>query len=264
MLVKARSVSRTMRILADYFLPHVGEVNFLEKAYHLGYMTQRLLAVAIGIDPPTDRDSYKCKRLTLIGPLMKDLFREYYEIQKKHIEKFFEYRYEFGKDTYYDLSDMIYRKYEEAFSERIVETGVRKAFKGSWGAYSHTKKVGIVQDMNRLSHNGMISHLRKTNLPMDASVKLVGPRVLHGSQWGVVDPIDTPDGGNIGLHKHLSMMTHVTTSMSREPLILWLTENASLKRLTDASPSRLGRMSKVLVNGFWVGCVSDPIVVSLR
>lgn len=264
MLVKARSVSRTMRILADYFLPHVGEVNFLEKAYHLGYMTQRLLAVATGIDPPTDRDSYKCKRLTLIGPLMKDLFREYYEIQKKHIEKFFEYRYEFGKDTYYDLSDMIYRKYEEAFSERIVEAGVRKAFKGNWGAYSHTKKVGIVQDMNRLSHNGMISHLRKTNLPMDASVKLVGPRVLHGSQWGVVDPIDTPDGGNVGLHKHLSMATHVTSAMSREPLIQWLTENTSLKRLTNASPSRLGRMSKVLVNGFWVGCVSDPITVSLR
>ena len=259
MFVKGRSVSRTMRILADYFLPHVGEVNFLEKAYHLGYMTNRLLSVAVGIEPETDRDSYKYKRLTIIGPLLKDLFREYYSIQQKEIQKFLEERYEFGKDTYSDLSNLIYRKYEECFSKRTLEEGVRKAFKGNWGAYAHTKKVGIVQDMNRLSHNGMISHLRKTNLPMDASVKLVGPRVLHGSQWGIMDPIDTPDGGNIGLHKHLSIMTHVTSALSREPLIEWLKTHVSLKSLEEAVPTRLGKMTKVVVNGFWVGCIADPI-----
>ena len=93
--------------------------------------------------------------------------------------------------------------------------------------------------MNRLSHNGMVSHLRKTNLPMDASVKLVGPRILHGSQWGIVDPIDTPDGGNVGLHKHVSMMTHVTSALSREPMIDWLRKHVSLKTLTESLPSQL-------------------------
>ena len=261
MFVKGRSISRTMRILADYFLPHVGEMNFLEKAYHLGYIVNRLLNVATGVEPVTDRDSYKYKRLRLIGPLIKDLFREYYAQQQKYIKKFFQYRYEFGKDTYSDLSKLIHRKYQEAFSNRMVEDGFRKAFKGSWGAYSHTKIVGIVQDLNRLSHNGMISHLRKTNLPMDSSVKLVGPRVLHGSQWGVVDPIDTPDGGNVGLHKHLSILTHVTTALSREPMIEWLKTNVSLKLLRECSPLYIGRLTKVFVNGFWVGCVADPQTV---
>ena len=261
LFVKGRSVTRTMRILADYFLPHVGEVNFQEKAYHLGHMVNRLLSVATGLESETDRDSYKFKRLALIGPLMKNLFSEYYKQQQKYIQKFFEHRYEFGKDTYSDLSNMIYRKYTEAFSNKIVEDGFRKAFKGNWGASSHTKQIGIVQDLNRLSHNGMISHLRKTNLPMDSSIKLIPPRVLHGSQWGIIDPIDTPDGGNIGLHKHLSIMTHVSTSLSREPMIEWLMKNSAMKRLNHLIPSSLNRMSKVFVNGFWAGCISDPMTL---
>lgn len=259
LLVKGRSVTRTMRILADYFLPHVGEVNFLEKAYYLGYLVNRLLSVATGNEQPTDRDSYKYKRLSLIGPLMKSLFREYYIQQQNHIRLSFETKYEFGKKTYSDLSTMIYKMYGEIFRKRIVETGFHKAFKGNWGASKHTKKVGIVQDLNRLSHNGMLDHLRKTNLPMDSSVKLVAPRVLHGSQWGIIDPIDTPDGGNIGLHKHLAMMTLVSPSIPREPIIKWLRTNTSLKELSHSVPTRMGKLTKVFVNGLWIGGVSTPM-----
>ena len=98
----------------------------------------------------------------------------------------------------------------QVFGQKIVEEGFRIAMKGNWGAHSHTKRVGIVQDLNRLSFNSALSHLRKTNLPLDSSLKVVGPRLLHGSQWGFVDPIDTPDGGNIGLHKHLSISTYIS------------------------------------------------------
>ena len=259
LLVKGRSVTRTMRILADYFLPHIGEVNFLEKAYYLGYLVNRLLSVATGIEKPTDRDSYKYKRLSLIGPLMKDLFREYYLQQQHHIRLSFETKYEFGKKTFSDLSIMIYKLYAEVFRKRIVETGFQKAFKGKWGATEHTRKIGIVQDLSRLSYNGMLDHLRKTNLPMDSSVKLVAPRVLHGSQWGLLDPIDTPDGGNIGLHKHLAMLTLVTTSISREPILKWLRTNTTLKELSNSTPIRMGKLTKIFANGLWAGGVSDPI-----
>ena len=259
LLVKGRSITRTMRILADYFLPHIGEVNFVEKAYYLGYLVNRLLSVATGIEKPTDRDSYKYKRLSLIGPLMKDLFREYYVQQQHHIRLSFETKYEFGKKTFSDLSIMIYKLYAEVFRKRIVETGFQKAFKGKWGATEHTRKVGIVQDMSRLSYNGMLNHLRKTSLPMDSSVKLVAPRVLHGSQWGMIDPIDTPDGGNIGLHKHLAMLTLVTTSISREPILKWLRTNTTIKELSGSTPVRMGKLTKIFVNGLWAGGVSDPI-----
>ena len=104
----------------------------------------------------------------------------------------------------------------------------------------------------------MISHLRKTNLPLDSSVKLVGPRVLHNTQWGFFDPIDTPDGANIGIHKHLSISAYITQGYSREPIISWLREKIDMKLIEDCSPILLSKMTKVFVNGLWAGAIDNP------
>ena len=45
-----------------------------------------------------------------------------------------------------------------------------------------------------------MNNLRKVILPLDASAKIVKPRLLHSSQHGYICPLDTPDGGNVGLH----------------------------------------------------------------
>jgi len=258
-LIKGRTIPRVLHILADYFLPHVGEINFLEKAYYLGHMVQRLYLVANGIETPTDRDNYKYKRVELIGSLLKDLFREYYLKFQSRVRLGFESKYEFNKEIYNDISKLIEETHPYAFELNLVEDGIKKAFKGNWGAEIHTKRIGVVQDLNRLSFNGMMSHLRKTNLPLDPSVKLVGPRVLHSSQWGIIDPIDTPDGGNIGIHKYLAILTYVTRNHSREPIIQWMQKHTELVALADSYPSQLGKMTKVFVNGFWTGCVQEPL-----
>jgi len=259
--IKGQTITKTLHILADYFLPHVGEMNFLEKAYQLGYMVQRLLYVASGIEEPTDRDNYKFKRVELIGPMMKDLFREYYANQQHHIRLTFERIYDPSQAEYNDISTLIYRNYKDVFRDRIVETGFKKAFKGDWGSEQHTKRIGVTQDLNRLSHNGMISHLRKTNLPMDASMKIVGPRLLHNTQWGLIDPIDTPDGGNVGLHKHLAIMSYITPELSRQPMLQWLQENTSVKPLSQCISTQLSNITKVIVNGYWCGVVNDPLTL---
>ncbi len=94
-----------------------------------------------------------------------------------------------------NFSNLIEANYRDFFKQRSVEAGFRKAFKGNWGSQERTRRLGVVQDVNRLSWNSFISQMRKLNLPLDASAKVVGPRHLHGSQWGYIDPVDTPDGG---------------------------------------------------------------------
>ena len=288
-LTKRGTVSSVLEILSDYFLPHVGELNFLEKAYFVGYMVNRLLKVYTKEEKPTDRDNFRFKRVELSGTLIYDLFREYYLIQKKDITRKIDEEYYYNKGQYKD-DDTLSRKekkqarmkektkeqdnsnrYKENFisliedntkkyfKDRIVEQGFKKAFKGNWGAEAHTKRLGAVQDLNRLSWNTFISHLRKINLPLDSSAKVVGPRLLNSSQWGYIDPIDTPDGGNIGLHKHMAISTYITSGSSSYPIIKWLRFNTPIRILLECSPEQLGSSIKIIVNGKWIGVIDSPI-----
>jgi DNA-directed RNA polymerase II subunit RPB2 len=288
-LTKRGTVSSVIEILSDYFLPHVGELNFLDKAYFLGYMVNRLLKVYTKEEKPTDRDNFRFKRVELSGSLLYDLFREYYLIQKKDITRKIDEEYYYHKGEYKE-DDTLSRKEKKQiktkdksnekkednkyknnfigliesnfkifFKDRLLEQGFKKAFKGNWGSDAHTKRIGAVQDLNRLSWNTFISHLRKINLPLDASAKVVGPRLLNSSQWGFIDPIDTPDGGNIGLHKHMSISTYITSGSSGYPIIKWLRINTPMRNILECSPEQLGSSSKIFVNGSWVGVIDTPI-----
>jgi DNA-directed RNA polymerase II subunit RPB2 len=284
-LTKRGTVSGVIEILSDYFLPHVGELNMLEKAYFVGYMTYRLLKVYTKEDKPTDRDNFRFKRVELTGTLIYDLFREYYIIQKKDIARKIDEEYYYHKGLYKE-DDGLTRKDKQSlkrkekvgeqnkysdnfigliesnvksfFKDRIVEQGFKKAFKGNWGSEAHTKRMGVVQDLNRLSWYTFISHLRKINLPLDSSAKVVGPRLLNSSQWGFIDPIDTPDGGNIGLHKHLSISSYITSGSSCHPIIKWIRSNTPLKLVLECNPEQMSSGSKVMVNGIWVGVTDKP------
>ena len=259
---KRRTMSGVMDILMNYFLPHIGTDNFLDKAYFIGYMVNKLLRVVTKEEKPTDRDNFKFKRVELSGTLMYDLFREYYLIQKRAISLKIdnEYYYHRGqyKNTIENFSTLIQNNYHEFFKERDIESGFKKAFKGNWGSEEHTKRVGVIQDLNRLSWNSFISQMRKFNLPLDSSAKVVGPRHLHSSQWGYIDPIDTPDGGNIGLHKHMAISTLVTSGTSSKPLIDWLRSKAGLRLLQECHPESISSSTKIMVNGVWIGVISEP------
>lgn len=259
--VKGKRPEHVLEILSDYFLPHIGEVNFTEKAYYLGYMVFRLLSVESGLEQPTDRDNYKYKRVETIGTLMRDLFREYFTIQQDTIRVQYDRRLTYHKGMYgNDLESLIRSFQKDVLTTRIVEKGFKDAFKGSWGAKPHTKRVGILQEFNRLSFNSAMSHLRKTNLSLPASNKSPLPHLLNSSQWGYIDPIDTPDGGSIGLHKALSISTHISRGCpSREPLVQWMREKISLKYVDECTTALLAHMTKVIINGYWAGSIMDPL-----
>jgi DNA-directed RNA polymerase II subunit RPB2 len=260
--LKRQTVPSTYNILMNYFLPNIGELNFKEKALYLGYIVKRLLYCAVEKELPTDRDNYKFKRIELSGTLLSNLFVEYYKMQVKQIFVDLDSKYYYDPRMYRDnIRELINESnYDEIFNKRIVEEGFRKAFKGNWGAQAHTKRAGVVQDANRLSFLSFISHLRKLNLPMDASAKVVAPRLLHSSQWGIIDPVDTPDGGNIGFHKHLAIATKITSGCSARETISWLRENGMLF-LSECNASYMNNRTKVFVNGSWYGIHNEPLIL---
>jgi len=278
-MTKEKTVAQVQNILMNYFMPQIGELNFGAKAYFLGYMVYKMLLVSINAERPTDRDSFKFKRVEVPGALMFNLFRTYYKAHVDNVRLKLDKKIKYGRDRNEFVGTQIMQvitpdNYNEIFGERIIEAGFKKSFKGKWaatvqtedksklykgtiGATDGTEVEGIVQDLNRLSYNSFISHLRKMNLPMEASAKVATPRQLHGSQWGIIDPADSPDGANIGLQKHLAISAYITQPCSALPVIQWLREVAGMQLLEECSPRYLHQMTKVFVNGAWVGALGN-------
>lgn len=258
---------RALEILTLYFLPHIGERNFKQKSLFLGYMTNKLLKVSIKVEKPTNRDSYLYKRLLVSGKLIYELFLEYYSLQQREIRLTMDREHFKMKDTkkYKDLNflNLINDNQNKIFGNRIVEDGFKRAFKGDWGSEAHTKRLGALQDLSRLSFFSSICQLRKTNVPLPGdAAKIVGPRLLNSTQWGLLCPIHSPDGGNVGLHKHLAIMTHITSGCSGYPFIEYLRgEGLNMKLLEECTIKYLSQTTKVLVNGAWVGCILTPLVM---
>ena len=257
---KEKTIAKVQDILMNYFIPHIGTNNYQQKAFYLGYMTFKLLNVAKGIEKPTDRDNFMYKRIETPGVLLNSLFKEYYKMMLETIYKKIDKEYYYHVNQYQNeqFLHLVQNNYKMFFSERTVEAGFKKAFKGNWGAQEHTKKLGVVQDLNRLSFNSALSQRRKTNLPLEASAKVVGPRLLHGSQIGYIDPVDTPDGGNVGLHKHLAILTKISTAASGYPLIKWLRQYRFIRYIQECNSIYLSKHVKVFINGAWIGVTEEP------
>ena len=100
--IKRKTVNSVLEILMNYFLPHIGTMNFLDKAYFIGHMVNRLLRVFTKEDLPTDRDNFRFKRIEQSGNLIYDLFREYFLIQKRAISLAIDEEHYYHRGKYKD------------------------------------------------------------------------------------------------------------------------------------------------------------------
>ena len=97
------------------------------------------------------------------------------------------------------------------FDNKIMDS-INKSFGARFGT-GISSRQGIVQDLNRNAMLGTLSHIRRLSTPLPSGSKTVGPRKLHNSQWGFVCPTESPDGGNVGIINHLSIIK-ITNNIS--------------------------------------------------
>ena len=178
-------------------------------------MCRQILLTHLGIIKETDRDSYNMKRINLAGSLLLELYRELWGKYTKNIQRTLDDEFKiFLESDKTNVSEIINDiNKDNVFNSRIMDDIV-KSFGASFGT-GISKKQGIVQDLNRNVMLGTLSHVRRLSTPLPSGSKTVGPRKLHNSQWGLVCPIESPDGGNVGIINHLSIIAKVTTNISR-------------------------------------------------
>ena len=160
-------------------------------------MTRMLLELYLGVRNPTDRDSFHFKRVDLPGVLLSELFRDYYRKFLNSMSLGIDHTYEYNQNIYQntDFTNVINEaNHYKVFNSNIIENGILSGFRGNWGTSRPVpeNRVGVVQELQRLSYYGTLSHLRRIHLPLPSSAKIVAPRRLHASQWGVICPVETP------------------------------------------------------------------------
>ena len=257
---KTKRISIITEILKNDFLPHVGTES-CKKSLYLGFMTNKLLQCFLGLSPMDDRDSYLNKRVDTPGIMLANLFRQYYGRVVKDMKNAVIKELNAGfLKTSNDISNIINKNnIYKIIKPSTIESGMKYALAtGNWGIKNGNVKQGVAQVLNRLTYNAMLSHLRRINTPMEKSGKLIQPRKLHNTQWGIICPAETPEGGSVGLVKNLAIATRITISSDSRNVREFVERMGTIIFDENVNLEIFHNNTKVIINGDFVGVHDNP------
>ncbi len=256
---RTRSEGAVYINLYEKLLPHCAPLEdesppsfFRRKAYLLGYMARIAMEVALEIKPKTDRDHFRYKRLSASGELVFQEFRRIFKETSKRMLTELDSRIHFEQQQYAG------KKLVELVNEETVRFywrassfmyDIEKSFKGKWGG-----KDGIAQELTRFSFLGTVAQLRRINMDVDKGGKIIEMRRIHGSTWGLMCPIDNPDGRNIGLIKSMTLLCSISTASPSKIVYDKVIENPEFIPLSLINPSLWDpRWTKIYINSDLIG-----------
>lgn len=192
---KINRINLVRSVLEKEVLPHVGK-DLRKKALYIGYMVNKLIQCFIGLKEFDDRDSYINKRVDTPGVLLASIFRQYYGKMIKDMKNMIQKEINVGGWKVTNKLVNVINKVNiyKIVKSTIIDSGLRYALAtGNWGIRTNKNKQGVAQVLNRMSYNATLSHLRRVNTPIEKSGKLIQPRKLHATQWGVICPAECFD-----------------------------------------------------------------------
>jgi len=249
-------------ILDKEFLPHMnppnGEPNNRKKAFYLGHMIRRLLECHLGMQPYNDRDHYDFKRANTTGALLAKIFSPNLKRLNNKI------RQNIQKQQTCEPN----RGLRKDIQSCTIETALKFALStGNWatsksGSTSSADK-GVAQVLQRMTPYSALSHLRRVMSPLDSTgSKLVPPRKLHPTQFGLICPNETPEGEQVGVVKNLALSVNITIPTSSAPIYACLND-LGIRLLEEVWVGELKTAIKVFVNGHFYGILKQEIASSV-
>lgn len=204
---------RSQEVIDSFLLPHIGqqESDRLTKAHYLVMMAEKAIERKYNLRREDDKDHYKNKRLELSGKLMEHLFR-------------YSFKY-FIKDLSFQIDRTITRRRKLNLSTIIRPGALTERIKfamstGNWMG----RATGVSKFMDRVNFIAPLTDIRKVKSPLDKNRELYEARDVHGTHFGRLCPIETPDGPQCGLVKNLSLTAKVTKESDEKEVEKFLEE----------------------------------------
>ena len=263
---KINRINLVRNVLEKEVLPHVGK-DLRKKALYIGHMVNKLIQCFVGLKEFDDRDSYINKRVDTPGVLLASIFRQYYGKMIKDMKNMIQKEINVGGWKVSNKLVNVINKVNiyKVVKSTIIDSGLRYALStGNWGIRSNKNKQGVAQVLNRMSYNATLSHLRRINTPIEKSGKLIQPRKLHATQWGIVCPAETPEGASVGLVKNMAMTANITicaNSTNIRELILEHLGVVAFGKDNDYDVHIFHNNTKVIINGDIIGVHYEPHIL---
>jgi len=261
-LTKRRSFSEVIQNIYELMFPHIEKsespgILFRRKACLLAQMVRMAVDVSLERRPPSDRDNIEYKRFNTSGDLMFQEFRRIYKEVSKDMLLKLDSRIQYERKTYEGrgLTALVERETVGTYWRKYrMMNEFTKSFKGQWGG-----RNGIAQELSRLSYVSYLSQLRRTSLQIDPSMNTAPPRRLYASQFGLLCPIDSPDGSGVGHLKSLAILAKVSTPFPSSIIREALFKVETMRRIEDVHPSTwIPTWTRVYVNSDLVGlCIGN-------
>jgi DNA-directed RNA polymerase II subunit RPB2 len=260
---RSKSRFEIVDTIHDKLFSHIEDVGadvggmLRRKAYMLGTMLKMGLDVDIGRQSGTDRDNLQNKRFKTSGVLMFEEFRRIFRENGKEMLLRMDKRHTYESNSFKDkkLVELVEKENVNYFWRHwVLLAQFSRAFKGMWG-----DRVGIAQELMRVSYLSVIHHLRKTDLQIDKSTSTAPPRRLYASQFGVMCPVDSPDGSDIGYKKSLTLFARVTTAFPSAEIKKLLLASKLVREVQDIHPSTWKpEWTKIFINSdLWAVCIGN-------
>lgn len=198
-------IERVNQILDRYLLPHVGQETSsrMEKAEVLSKIVKKTVMLALDMIPQDDIDHYSNKRLLMSGELMGQLFRSIMLGRWGLLAK-----------MNYNYQKLVKRGKKPSMQGIIEANAVTKQILSSLATGNWIGgRTGVSQRLDRSSYVKTISHLRSIISPLTSTQEHFKARQIHPTEWGRLDPAETPEGSSIGLRKHLAIMSEITPGL---------------------------------------------------
>jgi len=242
-------------------------------------MIRRLLLTDQKQIPLDDRDAYPNKRVVTTGALLTHLFRQLF--QKVCNDTRNEFVQEVNNDSWKkaeggprpmdilninNLYKILKLSTIEGKLKQALATGnftVQGLGTSSSTSLSNATKVGVSQVLGRMSYVATLSHLRRIQTPVEKSGKLLAPRKLHGTSWGFVCPVETPEGHSVGIVKNMALLTSVSQHIPSNTVLHFLQDQNGIEWIDTP---KVYKGTAITLNGVIIGYVANPheLVVKLR
>lgn len=207
---KKEILDRVKQRIDSYFMPHIGtrKEDRIEKARTLCKFIKQFLIAKENPATHTDKDHYANKRVRLSGDLLEDLFRVNLNILVRDIQ--YSLQKIAKRKKFYSIKTIAK---STLFSHRI-ESAIAT---GSWIG----ERTGVTQNMDKTNCMSILSQLQKVSSMLSEDQENFLARTLHPTHYGRFCPIETPEGGEIGLRKNLALLARISTAvnMNDEDLI---------------------------------------------